>query len=219
MVRLSMLTRLLLCVVAPSNMAFAQSTKEVEVNGVHLRYVEQGSGEPIVFVHGGLGDQRSWEPVGEEIAKKYRFVAVTLRYYGASPWKDDGREFSVATHADDLEKVMSSLNAGPVHLVGYSYGGAVATTAALKNPSLVRSLTVYEPALVSVLPAEVRKEKQRAKTGPSLLVRLSPLPRLAILTRQPGFLSRECSNYRLAGSTACRKQRRRGCLRTLGLPR
>jgi pimeloyl-ACP methyl ester carboxylesterase len=159
MVRLSMLTHLLLCVVAPSNMALAQSTKEVEVNGVHLRYVEQGSGEPIVFVHGGLGDQRSWEPVAEEVAKKYRFVAVTLRYYGASPWKDDGRRFSVATHADDLEKVMSSLNAGPVHLVGYSYGGAVATTAALKNPSLVRSLTVYEPALVSVLPAESEEGK------------------------------------------------------------
>lgn len=154
MVRVSMLTPLLLCLVAPSNGTFAQSAKEVEVNGVRLHYVEQGSGEPIVFVHGGLGDQRSWEPVREEIAKKYRFVAVTLRYYGAGPWKDDGRDFSVATHADDLAKVISSLNAGPVHLVGYSYGGAVATTAALKNWSLVRSLTVYEPALIPVLPAE-----------------------------------------------------------------
>jgi pimeloyl-ACP methyl ester carboxylesterase len=138
---------------------FAQSAKEVEVNGVRLHYVEQGSGEPIVFVHGGLGDQRSWEPVREEIAKKYRFVAVTLRYYGAGPWKDDGKEFSVATHADDLAKVISSLNAAPVHLVGYSYGGAVATTAALKNPSLVRSLTVYEPALIPVLPAESEEGK------------------------------------------------------------
>src|SRR5215510_2752930 len=160
MVRLSILTRLLLCVVAPCNLAFAQSTKEVEVNGVHLSYVEQGSGEPIVFVHGGLGDQRSWEPIREEIAKKYRFVAVTLRYYGAGAWKDDGREFSVATHADDLEKVMSSLKAaGPVHLVDYSYGGAVAMAAALRNPSLVRTLTMYEPALVSVLPADSEEGK------------------------------------------------------------
>ena len=51
-----MLTPLLLCLVAPSNGTFAQSAKEVEVNGVRLHYVEQGSGEPIVFVHGGLGD-------------------------------------------------------------------------------------------------------------------------------------------------------------------
>ncbi len=43
---------------------------------------------------------------------------------------------------------------GPVHLVGYSYGGAVAATAAIENPSLVRSLILYEPALVSLLPAE-----------------------------------------------------------------
>ena len=216
MVRVSMLTPLLLCLVAPSNGTFAQSAKEVEVNGVRLHYVEQGSGEPIVFVHGGLGDQRSWEPVREEIAKKYRFVAVTLRYYGAGPWKDDGRDFSVATHADDLAKVISSLNAGPVHLVGYSYGGAVATTAALKNWSLVRSLTVYEPALIPVLPAESEGGRQRAKTGPSLLVRLSRRPRPVTPSRQPGCLSRECSNCRLAGSTACRKRRRRGCLRTRG---
>jgi pimeloyl-ACP methyl ester carboxylesterase len=35
-----------------------QAAKEVEIDGVRLEYVEQGSGEPIVFVHGGLHDLR-----------------------------------------------------------------------------------------------------------------------------------------------------------------
>jgi pimeloyl-ACP methyl ester carboxylesterase len=159
MVRSAALAPLLLCLVAPSSATSAPLTKVVEVNGVRLPYAEQGSGEPIVFVHGALSDLRAWEPVGEEIAKKYRFIAYTQRYYGTGAWKDDGKEFSVVTHTDDLAKFISALNAGPVHLVGWSYGGVVATTAAVKNPSLVRSLTVYEPTLSSVLPAESEEGK------------------------------------------------------------
>jgi pimeloyl-ACP methyl ester carboxylesterase len=153
MVRSGALAPLLLCLVAPSSATSAPLTRVVEVNGVRLPYAEQGSGEPIVFVHGALSDLRAWEPVGEEIAKKYRFIAYTQRYYGTGAWKDDGKEFSVVTHTDDLAKFISALNAGPVHLVGWSYGGVVATTAAVKNPSLVRSLIVYEPTLSSVLSA------------------------------------------------------------------
>ena len=51
--------------------------KEVQVSGARLQYIEQGSGEPIVFVHGAPLDLRSWEPVREEIAKRYRFIAYT----------------------------------------------------------------------------------------------------------------------------------------------
>ena len=55
----------------------AKAAKEVEVNGVRLQYVEYGSGEPIVFVHGAPSDLRIWEPVRKKIAKRYRFIAYT----------------------------------------------------------------------------------------------------------------------------------------------
>ena len=55
------------------------AAKEVEVNGFGLQYIEQGSGEPIVFVHGAPHDLRAWEPVREAIAKRYRFIAYTQR--------------------------------------------------------------------------------------------------------------------------------------------
>ena len=91
--------------------------------------------------------------------QKYRFIALTQRYFGTGPWKDDGREFSVATFADDLAKFVTSLNAGPVHLVGWSFGGHVAATMAVKNPSLVRSLVLYEASMMSVLPADSAEGK------------------------------------------------------------
>ena len=96
----------------------APAAKQVEVNGFRLQYIEQGSGEPIVFVHGAPHDRRAWERVREEIAKRYRFIAYTQRYFGTEPWPDEGKNFSIATHANDLAKFITSLNAGPVHLVG-----------------------------------------------------------------------------------------------------
>ena len=69
------------------------------------------------------------------------------------------RRNSVATDADYLVKFITALNVGPVHLVSRSRGGPIATAAALKNPSLVRSLTLHEPALLSVLPAEGEEGK------------------------------------------------------------
>ena len=131
-----------------------QAAREVEVNGVRLQYIEHGSGEPIVFVHGAPHDLRAWEPVREAIAKRYRFIAYTQRYFGTKPGPDEGKNYSIATHADDLAKFITSLNAGPVHLVGWSHGGLVSVTAALGDPSLVRSLILYEANVISVLPAE-----------------------------------------------------------------
>jgi pimeloyl-ACP methyl ester carboxylesterase len=157
----------------PLGHATSPPAKEISVNGVTLNYVEQGTGEPVVFVHGAVSDMRVWEPLRDEIAKKHRFIAYTQRYFGAGSWPDDGKKFSVATHADDLAGFIRSLNAGSVHLVGWSYGGTVALVVATKDPSLVRSLVLYEAAAASVLPPDSAEARQAAAdrartTGPAV---------------------------------------------------
>jgi pimeloyl-ACP methyl ester carboxylesterase len=140
--------------------ASAPHTGIVEVNGAFLSYEEQGAGQPVVLVHGALSDLRVWNPLRDELARRaeiasgFRLIAYTQRYYGTREWSDGGARFSVAMHADDLAKLLSALAAEPVHLVGTSYGGFIAATAAVKNPALVRSLVLYEPALISLLPQE-----------------------------------------------------------------
>ncbi|QQP93143.1 alpha/beta hydrolase (plasmid) [Skermanella sp. TT6] len=140
--------------------ASAQKMSSVEVNGVQVPYLEQGSGETVVFVHGTLSDLRAWAPISSKIAEKNRFIAYTQRYSGTEPWTDDGKDFSVATHADELVGLISSLGTGPVHLVGWSYGGTVATVAAVKNPSLVRSLVLYEPPLSTMMAPDAPETKK-----------------------------------------------------------
>jgi pimeloyl-ACP methyl ester carboxylesterase len=126
-------------------------TRQLSVNGVALSYIEQGTGTPVVFVHGAWIDMRFWEPQRHVIARQHRFVAYNQRYHGTTPWPDDGKHYSAATHAADLTAFIRELNAGPVHLVGISYGGLVTVLVASDHPELVRSLTLAEPALGALL--------------------------------------------------------------------
>jgi pimeloyl-ACP methyl ester carboxylesterase len=166
MVRLSAIASLLLCLV-PSDATSASASNQAEVNGVILPYTEEGAGETIIFVHGGLSGPGVWDPIRATTSKTYRSISYTQRYFGTAPWTDDGRKFGVETHANDLAAFITTLGDGPVHLVGWSYGGAVAATVALKQPSLVRSLIVYEPTLPAVLPPDspdgkaAREERSR----------------------------------------------------------
>jgi pimeloyl-ACP methyl ester carboxylesterase len=124
---------------------------QLRANGTDLSYVAEGKGAPVVFVHGAVGDLRFWEPQRAAFAKDHRFVAYTLRYHGTSPWPDAGKQYGADVHATDLAAFIGALNAGPVHLVGLSYGGLLATMVATRNPALVRTLTLAEPALFELL--------------------------------------------------------------------
>lgn len=125
--------------------------RQMRANGVDLQYVEQGKGPAVVYVHGAVSDLRFWEPQRDAFAKQYRFVAYSFRYHGTAPWPDDAKQYSGETHAADLAALITGLKAGPVHLVGLSYGGMLAAMVALKEPQLVRTLTLAEPGLISLL--------------------------------------------------------------------
>jgi pimeloyl-ACP methyl ester carboxylesterase len=129
----------------------APQMRQLRVNDVDLFYIEQGTGAPVVFVHGAFADLRFWEPQRQAVATQYRFIAYTYRYHATTPWPDEGQHYSAATHAADLAAFIRQLNAGPVHLVALSYGGLLATLVASEHPDLVRSLTLLEPGIRALL--------------------------------------------------------------------
>ena len=140
-----LLTAVAFSLVGCQGMPQAPSLKHMDVNGVNLAYVDQGSGVPIVFVHPALLDHRVWESQRESFAKPHRFIAFDQRYFGTAAWSDKGERFSKETQVNDLTTFVRGLKAGPVHLVGWSMSGDTVLTVALRNPELVRSAFVYEP--------------------------------------------------------------------------
>src|SRR5206468_10206580 len=141
------------------------------VNGVDLVYLEQGQGAPVVFVHGAFSD-RAWLGQREAVAQRHRYIALTQRYFGTAPWPDSGEKFSLATHADDLAVFIRELKAGPVHVVGWSYGGAIALALAVQHPKLLKTLFLHEPAGIASFvtdPADAKaaSEDRSAMVGAS----------------------------------------------------
>jgi pimeloyl-ACP methyl ester carboxylesterase len=128
----------------------------IHVNGVDLEYVDEGSGIPVVFSHGGSSDLRYWEPQREVFAAQYRFVAYSHRFHGSGPWPARG-DYSAKAHTADLLALMRLLEAGPVHLVGFS--SAIALRATLQAVDLVRSLTIIEPNLPWLLEGNPESEE------------------------------------------------------------
>ena len=124
----------------------------VDVNGTQLAYAEQGSGQPVVFVHGGSGDQRVWENQLQVFSSRYRAIAVSCRgYYPSSGLRED-ETITLDTFVEDLVRFVRALDLAPVHLVGHSSpGGFGSLLLAQRQPTLLRSLVLIEPPVFPLL--------------------------------------------------------------------
>ncbi|HYT03912.1 MAG TPA: alpha/beta hydrolase [Gemmatimonadales bacterium] len=118
------------------------------VRGTELRFLERGTGIPVVFVHGSLGTLDSWQPQIDAFATRFRVIAYSRRYHWPNAAQLDGQEYSLSVHADDLIALIESLGLERVHLVGSSYGAYVALRVTLQRPDLVRSLVLAEPPIL-----------------------------------------------------------------------
>jgi pimeloyl-ACP methyl ester carboxylesterase len=123
----------------------------IEVNETRLEYAEQGRGDPVVFVHGGLNDLRAWTHQMEAFASKCRTVAYSCRYYYPNEEAPQGAVLSLDTLVDDLAALLRALKLTPAHLVGASNGGFVSLLLARREPTLVRSLVLVEPPVLPLL--------------------------------------------------------------------
>jgi pimeloyl-ACP methyl ester carboxylesterase len=132
----------------------------VHLNGLEFDCADEGAGIPVVFSHGGGLDRRYWEPQRKAIAARYRFVAYSHRFHGVGRWPAKG-DYSAHAHATDLVALIRVLEAGPVHLVGFST--AIALRATSWEPGLVRSLTIVEPNVPWLLEGDPEGEAVLAR--------------------------------------------------------
>ncbi len=114
----------------------------VEVNGARLWYGEAGQGDPVVLLHGGLGDSGLWEPVVPFLSERFRTIRTDFRFFGRSA----GPAAPFSLRADTLG-VLDELGLERPALVGLSVGGAVAFDLALDHPERVRAVAGVAPTL------------------------------------------------------------------------
>jgi pimeloyl-ACP methyl ester carboxylesterase len=108
----------------------------------------------LVLLHSSAASARQWDALARALVDTFDVHAVELLGHGArAPWASPG----ALTLADEAALVDTLIaRRGAVHLVGHSYGGAVALDVARRHPQAVRSVAVYEPVLFGALSTDPR---------------------------------------------------------------
>jgi pimeloyl-ACP methyl ester carboxylesterase len=117
--------------------------KFLEVDGARLHYVERGSGDPILLVHGNGTMVEDWIVSGllDDLAATHRVVAIDRPGFGHSE-RPRGSAWTVRRQADVMAKAMRLLGMTGATVVGHSFGTLVALSLALDHPALAKRLVL-----------------------------------------------------------------------------
>ncbi|UTW14164.1 alpha/beta fold hydrolase [Marinobacterium rhizophilum] len=110
-----------------------------------LHHQIQGTGEPLLILHGLFGSLDNWGSQAKALADDYRVISIDLRNHGRSPHDN---EMSYAAMAQDLVELMDNLGIDSALVLGHSMGGKAAMQLALTAPERVSKLIVVDIAPV-----------------------------------------------------------------------
>jgi len=114
--------------------------------GELLTYYEvEGTGEPLVILHGGFATVDTFSEFSPLLSQRYRAYSPERRAHGRM--RDPGGRLTFEIMADDTIAFIDAIGTGPVHLVGWSDGGNVAMIVAVRRPDLVRKLVIISTAV------------------------------------------------------------------------
>lgn len=134
--------------------------KTIRANNYSFSYAEEGTGSPVIFVHGSISDYRTWENQIEPFAKQFHTIAYSRRYHYPQSAEEAGKEYTVSQHSKDLGGFIKALDKKPVHLVGSSYGAYIGLLVAIENPDLVKTLVLGEPPVIPLIISDVENPLQ-----------------------------------------------------------
>jgi len=138
-------------------------SNSIGVPGVRLYYETQGKGPLLVMIGPGNSDADIFAPLFPFLAPHFTLVTYDRRGYSRSRLANPEAELTIATHSEDLARLLSSLTSGPVFIFGSSAGAVVGLDFVIHRPDRVRTLIAHEPPVPSVLPQEMRNQLMEGK--------------------------------------------------------
>lgn len=147
MTRLFRLTLMLLVLVVLGHVALdcvAAQDQFFDSNGVRIRYVDQGSGPPVVLIHGFSGSLESgWVETGvlPNLATDYRVIALDCRGFGQSDKPHDPKSYGIEM-SQDVVRLLDHLGIPRAHIVGHSMGAGITAQLLTTNPDRFLTATL-----------------------------------------------------------------------------
>lgn len=122
----------------------------LQIHGHRVEVARKGRGEPVILLHASGSSGAQWRGLADRLANRFLTLAPDHHGHGGTAgWPGYGT-FTLADEAALVTGLIDGLP-GPVHLVGHSYGAAVALQVARARPQALRSLALIEPAAFHLL--------------------------------------------------------------------
>lgn len=122
----------------------------VDVDGIRTRYYDEGSGDPLVLIHGnnwsGSSSANTWSKTFEYLSEDFRVLAVDRIGCGLTDNPDDPEDFRYRSDIDHILGFVEALDLDTCHVAGWSRGGGLATRVVVEDPDLFDTLIICNSA-------------------------------------------------------------------------
>lgn len=121
----------------------------VNVSGVHTNYIKAGSGDPLILIHGsgpGVTAFANWRGVIRDFAEHFTCYAPDTLGFGFTDFPDDIAGFNMDRWVTHLVGFMDALGIGKAHVIGNSYGGALALAVATRHAERIGGIVLMGSA-------------------------------------------------------------------------
>lgn len=113
----------------------------LELSQARVRYLDEGEGPPVVFLHGFGSSIEAWAEVIPEVVEDHRVIALDLKGFG---WSGRPKgNYSPVSQSKLVFELLDELGVEETAVVAHSWGSSVALQMALRQPERVRRIALY----------------------------------------------------------------------------
>jgi len=116
----------------------------VSEDGVQIAYDVNGSGEPIILLHGGGQTRQDWHNTGyvERLRREFKVIAIDIRGNGESDKPTELSDYGIGKHCQDILAVANACGIDQFSLWGFSYGGNIGRYLAAQSPRVLNFIMI-----------------------------------------------------------------------------
>lgn len=140
---------------------------DVKVNGMTMKYLSGGQGEPLLLIHGFGANKDNWTRISRYLTPHFRVVAPDLIGFGESSRPKDA-DYSIVGQMERIRAFADKLELKKFHLGGSSMGGNISAAFASEYPEYIKSLLLLAPG--GVYSAEESELISLVKQGKNPLI-------------------------------------------------